>query len=267
MYKSRGQDRLPRLGFLGTGGITSALVRGLCTRAVQTPYPIVVSPRTAETAARLSHAFPDRVSVAGTMQEVVDRSDWVILAVLPQAGEEVCRSLAFRPEQRVASLLCGIPLEQVRDWIGETAALVYLVPSAFHAQVDGPLILYPPQEEAAEIFGHLGGIHAVTEERQAMLLQVLTAGTLSFFTLLHLLSQWMKDTGIPAAEATSFVTHYCSALCRQADLCTPEELSRLAEQTTPGGLNDFVRQQIARGDGFSIWIRAMERAKERMCGS
>ena len=135
MYKSRGQDRLPILGFLGTGGITSALVRGLCPRAVQPPYPIVVSPRPAETAARLSHAFPDRVSVAGTMQEVVDRSDWVILAVLPQAGEEVCRSLAFRPEQRVASLLCGIPLEQVRDWIGETAALVYLVPSAFHALV------------------------------------------------------------------------------------------------------------------------------------
>ena len=81
----------------------------------------------------------------------MDRSDWVILAVLPQAGEEVCRSLAFSPEQRGASLLCGIPLEQVRNWIGETAALVYLVSSAFHAQVDGPLILYPPQEEASEI--------------------------------------------------------------------------------------------------------------------
>ena len=100
-----------------------------------------------------------------------------------------------------------------------------------------------------------------------MLLRVLTAGTMSFFTLLHRLSQWAKDAGIPAAEATSFVTHYWSALYRQADLCTPAELSRLAEQSTPGGLNDFVRQQIARGDGFSIWIRAMERAKERMCVS
>lgn len=67
MYKSREQDRLSTLGFLGTGGITSALVRGLYTRTAQTPYHIVVSPRTAETTAWLSHAFPDRVSVAGTM--------------------------------------------------------------------------------------------------------------------------------------------------------------------------------------------------------
>ena len=90
------ENKLPTLGLIGTGTLAAALVTGFCSRAAETPYPIVLSPRSRENAARLKAAYPDRVTVAESMQEVVDRSDWVMLAVLPGAGEEV-----FAPDQSV----------------------------------------------------------------------------------------------------------------------------------------------------------------------
>ena len=68
-------SNLSTLGFIGTGALTSSLVTGFCERAAQDPHPIIVSPRNRENAARLKAAYPKRVMVAQSMQEVVDRSD------------------------------------------------------------------------------------------------------------------------------------------------------------------------------------------------
>ena len=75
-----------RLGFVGTGTITTALVTGLCT-AARPPERILVSPRNAEKAAALAEAFP-RVAVAKDNQAVIDGSDWVFRAVLPRIARE-----------------------------------------------------------------------------------------------------------------------------------------------------------------------------------
>lgn len=74
---------LPTIGFIGIGDIASALITGFCERAADVPYPFVVSPRNAQKATRLAEKYPDRVTVAASMQEVVDRSDWVVISVLP----------------------------------------------------------------------------------------------------------------------------------------------------------------------------------------
>ena len=47
------EHKLPTLGFIGTGTLASALVTGFCARAPETPYPIVLSPRSRDNAARL----------------------------------------------------------------------------------------------------------------------------------------------------------------------------------------------------------------------
>ena len=97
--------KLPTLGFLGCGAITTAMVTGFCERAGDTPYPIVVSDMRAEACAKLQEKFPDRVTAAKDLQECVDKSDWVIIAVWPQAGEEVVRSLTFRPTHKVINVM------------------------------------------------------------------------------------------------------------------------------------------------------------------
>ena len=68
------ENKLPTIGFLGSGAITTALVTGLCERAADAPYPLVVSDAKAEACEKLRARFPGRVTAAATLQECVDQS-------------------------------------------------------------------------------------------------------------------------------------------------------------------------------------------------
>lgn len=98
-----------RIGFIGTGAITEAMVTGILS---DTPLAseVVVSPRNAEVASRLASMFP-AVRIAADNQEVADASDILVLAIRPQVAERVVRGLHFTPvRQSLASSLRPIAI-------------------------------------------------------------------------------------------------------------------------------------------------------------
>ena len=98
-----------RLGFIGTGRITTALVEGFCTTP-DPPASIIVSPRNAEKAAQLAVRFR-HVTVAKDNQAIVDGCDCVFLALRPPMVS-VLGEIRFRPEQRIISLMPTRPFTQ-----------------------------------------------------------------------------------------------------------------------------------------------------------
>ncbi len=77
-----------KLGFIGTGALSSAIVTGLKSLPGETT-PVVISPRNEEIAAGLAARFPD-VTIAADNQAVLDQSDMVMLAVRPQIARDAC---------------------------------------------------------------------------------------------------------------------------------------------------------------------------------
>jgi len=71
-----------RLGFVGTGAITTAIVTGLSSSSPDQQV-IRLSPRNSSIASKLASRFP-HVSVASSNQDVLDSSDTIVLAVRPR---------------------------------------------------------------------------------------------------------------------------------------------------------------------------------------
>lgn len=230
-------NSLPIIGFAGTGAITTAVVTGFCERAKEFPFPIVVSPRSKEKAENLKRAYPDRVTVAKDSQDVLDRAEWVVLAVLPQVGEEVCRGLCFRPDHKVISFFPDKTLEQVRSWIGDTTELVHMLPLTFNAFADGSIILCPPQKQAAEIFGHIGKVVEMKDSEEAAVLSVITACVTPMFAVMDALIRWITEKGVPEELGTGYVTNFFLSVCQEAVRLDREGVHTMATVSTPGGLN------------------------------
>lgn len=258
------KNAYPTVGFIGAGAITQAVVTGFCERAADAPFPIVLSPRSRETAARLRAAYPARVSVAQSMQEVLDRAEWVVLAVPPAVGEEVCRSLRFRADHKVISFLPDKTLPQLREWIGETAALVHMVPLTFNAICDGPILLYPPHSEAAALFARIGRVVEVDSPAKMSALSTITACVTPFFAVMDTLISWLGTQSVSAAQATDYVTGFFSAMCSEAVSLAPEAVHRMARESTPGGINLMAKDIIQKAGGFAVWDRTMERVFARV---
>lgn len=119
------------IGFVGTGVITEAMVRGLLT-APAYASEIHVSPRSAHIAETLAGEFAT-VRIARDNQEVVDRSDIVFLAIRPQVAEEVVRELSFKAGQTIVSVVAATERQALIDWIGTDVHLVQAIPLPFVA--------------------------------------------------------------------------------------------------------------------------------------
>lgn len=260
-------NQLPTLGFVGTGAITTAMVTGFCSRAADVPYPIVVSPHYEKNAAKLKADYPDRVTVADSIQAVVDAADWVILAVLPEAGEEVCRSLRFRPAHKIINVMFDKTVEQIAAWINcKVDTMLHMVPLTFNAFTDGPIVQCPPTPEAAEIFGHIGKIISVEKRYQAAVFGAITGCVTSMFAVMDQLIGWAQSEGLSAEQATGYVTNFFAAVCQEAIRQDRTGVHTMATVSTPGGINLQNLELIDAAGGIKAWADAIRPVFARTVG-
>ena len=80
-----------KLGFIGTGKITSSVVTGICGSKI--PYKsIILSPRNRIVAQKLKKKYR-KVSIAKNNQEIVNSCNWIFLAVTPSVGQKIIKNL------------------------------------------------------------------------------------------------------------------------------------------------------------------------------
>lgn len=244
------------IGFIGTGVITTALVTGFCS-GKDLGHKIYLSPRNARRASELAGKF-ENVTVCGSNQEVLDRSEWVVLAVIPKFGEEIIRPLSFREDHRVINLMSDRKLPEIAGWIGKTRTLVHMVPLSFAARRTGPIAIYPNDKDVADLAAPLGEIIGVDDVKQIEALAAITGLMTSYYALMWEIVKWGNREGLSLEEAAHYTGAFFEALSSQARNSKDGELARLAEEMTPGGLNEMALNAIKEQGGFDPWIRALD---------
>jgi pyrroline-5-carboxylate reductase len=136
------------IGFVGTGRITEAMVRGL-KRSALADRPILLSPRSVEVGARL--ALLPRVTVAASNQAVLDGAGLVILAVRPQIAAEVLQGLRFRQDHQVISLIAGLDHGLIGQMTG-VSSVCRAIPLPFVETCQDATPVFPPHPEALARF-------------------------------------------------------------------------------------------------------------------
>ena len=106
-----------KLGFIGTGIITTSVVTGFCESGMEN-LQIVVSPRNKERAQMLHEKYPEIVSIAADNQEVVDRSDCLCGAPSEGGGRDL-KTASYRTGEEVYQSGCNAELKAHRGnvWI------------------------------------------------------------------------------------------------------------------------------------------------------
>lgn len=226
-----------RVGFIGTGEITAAMVRGLQGQG----HTILVSPRNALTAATLAE-LPG-VAIAPNDQ-VVAGSDVVFLCLLARVAEEVLPRLPFRAGQTVISVMVDAPLAKLRDLCAPATDIAITIPLPPIAQGGCPLPVYPASPILDALFGAKNLI--LPQPSEEALNAHLGASALCSPVLDQILTavDWLAGhTGNPAqAEAyiAAMIRGYLPARAEQGELA-----AALKSLSTEGGLNATLRAAMA----------------------
>ena len=134
-----------KLGFIGTGKIASSVITGICTSKISFKK-ILVSPRNRNVAQKLKKRFR-KVNIATTNQEIVDKCNWVFLAVTPKVGKKILPKLNFRSNQKIISFISTINLAQLKKIVKKRATIVRAIPLPPISLGKGPVPICPPDKQ------------------------------------------------------------------------------------------------------------------------
>lgn len=254
-----------KLGFVGTGVITKAVIDGFA-RAYGSEHSILVSPRSAETSAALARVYA-HVTVAPDNQAVVDGADLVFLAIRPQIAEEVIRALKFRPEQKVVSFVAAVSIETLRSWITAPVQIVRTIPLPFVADLKGATAIFPPDAEVAALFSPLGAAVEVKTAREFDLLAVASAMMATYFGILENSTRWMEREGLGYEPASTYMKYLFSGLSDAMMTSPRATFDQMKEDhSTKGGLNEQVFLDFQANGGTKALDLALDRVLLRIEG-
>lgn len=254
-----------RLGFIGSGTITAAIVTGLC-KAGGGCEEIWLSPRNETRSARLAARFP-RVHVGRSNQEVLERVDVVMLAVRPQVAQEILETLVFRAEHRVISLIATFSRDCLLDLVAPAKSVTLAAPLPSVAAQIGPTAIYPPDTVVEELFGRISVPLQVPQASQFEALFACTAVMASYFEVLGTCEEFLTGQGVDAPVGHEYV----AALFHALGQSTWSERDRpfaslVGEYMTRGGLNEQLRTQLMQGRMFSLYAQGLTEVLERIRG-
>ncbi|PDT81254.1 pyrroline-5-carboxylate reductase [Sinorhizobium sp. BJ1] len=254
-----------RIGFVGTGTITEAMVTGIVTSGFDITE-IVVSPRNREIAARLANRFPS-VRIAKDNQEVVGSAHVLFLAVRPQIAEEVISGLTFRAGQAVVSVIAATDRPTLLGWIKEEVELTQAVPLPFVAEHQGVTAIYPPNPAIAVIFAALGTAVECDTKEEYDLLAAASALMGTYFGILDRATGWLAEKGMAREKARAYLAPLFASVAQTAVQAQQTPLDDLRREfSTVGGLNEQVFDEFERGGGSRALTDALEAVLRRVKG-
>jgi pyrroline-5-carboxylate reductase len=255
-----------KLGFIGTGALTAAIVTGLKSVA-DGSVSVLLSPRSEEISASLAARYSD-VRVAADNQAVLDGSDTIMLAVRPQVAHEVLRQLRFRRDHRVVSLIATLSREEIATLTAPAEQVTKALPMPMIALRQGPIIICPPDSGVAELFGRLGKVIEIKNSSEFDALSVATATFATYFKYLDTIHSWLKDHGVADATARDYVATLFKALGSAPETMPDADFTQLAQDyATLGGINEQILRELTARKLFEAVAESLDGVHRRITAS
>ena len=226
-----------KLGFIGTGKITSSVVTGICRSNISFKK-ILLSPRNKNIARKLKKQFR-KVSITKNNKEIVSSCNWVFLAVTPTVGQKIIKNLKFRSSQTIISFISTMTLLQLKKAIKVKAKIVRAIPLPPISLRKGPVPIFPPNKKVKNFFNKLGTTVEIGNEKLSKNFWSMSGMMAPFYELLSTMSNWLVKRGVKRDKAQKYITSLFVALSEDAAVNSKKDLKYLVKESqTPKGLNE-----------------------------
>jgi len=223
------------LGFFGTGNIVSDVILGISKSKIKYKK-IIISPRNKKKALYLKKNLK-KIIIANNNQEVINKSNWVFLGVLPKIGDTILPKLKFSKKQIVISFMSTTDYSKLKKLIKTKSVIIRAIPMPPIRLGKGPVAIFPPNKKVKSFFDKIGQTIEIKNEKLSKNFWAISGTMASFYELLNVLSKWLIRKKTNKLDAQKYITLLYSALAELALLNSSKPLKNLVNEQTPGGLN------------------------------
>lgn len=254
-----------KIGFIGCGNMGGAILEGLLKNGIAKPNQIFIFDPLQKTRNEVRRKH--KVHISFDNQEVIRKSDIVILAIKPQELRNMKNDLkVLRSRQIVITILAGTPIQKVKKFLHQNVLIARAMPN-LGAKVGASITALSGNSKAVQkaeiIFSGCGVVLKVPEKYMDLVTAVSGSGPAYFFFLMEILAQFAKSKGLSEKEAVTLAveTAYGAGKLATVSLESPEVLRKRV--TSKGGTTEAALSVLFKKNTPQIFKLALERAIKR----
>ncbi|MCB0365710.1 MAG: pyrroline-5-carboxylate reductase [Bdellovibrionaceae bacterium] len=254
-----------KVGFVGTGNMGQAIIRALINSGKVPASNIFATNRTPGKLQKLVDQLG--VNPVNSIEELLDRSDIVILGIKPQDFYAAIEPIAssFGPQHIVVSLLAGVSIKSLQKVMRNVKILIRAMPNTA-ATINKSVVGYCLAESAKgmdglaeDLLSPLGFVVQVEEGEEFEALTVSCSSGIGFvFELMIYWQEWLEEHGFDAETARAMTVKTflgASLLADQAEGTSLQDLqNRVVSKkgVTAAGLDSMGELEVERAIRYSF---------------
>ena len=260
------------IGFIGSGNMAEALIRGIIAAKVYAPPSIFISDVRQERLEELAEKYG--VIPCDTNVRVVERVETVILSVKPQVMNDALQSIknAGKGGKLFISIAAGVKIAKIAGALGDIP-IIRVMPNTPALIGEGASALFanerarPLLDRALSIFAAVG--KAVVVEKEGLIDSVTAvsgSGPAYFFLLMEAMIDAAVALGLPPGVAKDLVLQTARGaglLATEADKNGESPAVLRRKVTSPGGTTEAALKVFAAHDFQRLVADALTAARDR----
>ena len=251
------------LGFIGIGKISSSVIKGILNSKIKYKR-IILSPRNKKISKYLKNKSK-KVEIAKSNQDVINRSNWIFLAVTPLVGNKIIKELKFKKNQIIISFISTITLSQLKKYIKVKASIVRAIPLPPISIKKGPVPICPPNRKVKEFFNQLGTTVEIENEKSSINFWSTSSMMAPFYEILRVMVEWLVKRGVKRNQAQKYITSLFLALSEDAVINSKNNLKVLVKESqTSKGLNEQGLKELSKAGFYKAIQKTLNSIHRRL---
>lgn len=268
--KERMDDKfMSKIGFIGAGNMATAIIKGLIANGIKRCNDINVYDIDEM---KLQEIEKFGVKAVKSSQELVNKSDVIVLAIKPQVYGYVLEEIsAFTEVNKVfVSIAAGISTEYVKKALKKDCTVVRVMPNTPLLLGKGSTAMCKPDNIDEEIFKTIynmfalsGTVEIIPENQMNTIIAVNGSSPAYIYLFAKAMVDYAKENGIDADVALNLT---CAAFEGSAEMLrssgdTPDIL--IKKVSSPGGTTLKALESLENDDFYNSVKRAMDACTKR----
>ena len=251
------------LGFIGTGEITKAVVKGIINSQINFKK-IYISKRNKNISKNLKKENK-KIVVLSDNQNILDMSNWVFLAVTPNVGLKILKKLKFKKSHTIISFISTIKMKKLKELINVDTKIVRAIPLPPIALGKGPVPIYPKNIKVKNFFNKIGECIEIRNENLSLNFWAISSLMASYYELLSNASKWLNKKGLEKQLSKRYITSLFNALSAASFSKDIKDLDKLVKQSqTPKGLNEQTLKYLKKSGFYNKFNFSLDKILKKL---
>ena len=237
-----------KLGFIGTGTITTSVIEGLLKSKAKIGQ-INISKRSKKNSLKL-RKMSKKIKVYSENQDIIDKSSIIFVGLLPKVATKELKICKFKKGQIIVSFISTLNIKNLKILCNPAKIIIKAAPLPMASDSLSPTIIFPNHKLIKSLFELIGSVVVAKNEKQNNHLWVMSSFMATYASIINLLKKYLLKNKIKNEDANKYLNIFLTGMLFEFNHHNFDLNKSIKSLQTRGGINEDLLKRLQKDKFF-----------------